>query len=151
MMKKMLLLTLLLILGLFARAQELQCTFTSKTVNPSDGTEITGEGVLSYTVSGEDRRSFKVPEGQDFISGSDALRTCVLNCLGARYVKAAWQNDADTVIGERDGLKTVTLKARNPDNSPFVRIVIDYREDGLPVRLSLEGKGGESSEFEFQY
>jgi hypothetical protein len=151
MMKKMLLLTLLLILGLFARAQELQCTFTSKTVNPSDGTEITGEGILSYTVSGEGRTQFKVPEGQDFIGGNAALRTCVLNCLGGRYVKAAWQNDADTVIGEKDGVKTVTLKARNPGGSPFARIDIDYREDGLPVRLSLEGPGGESSEFEFQY
>ena len=151
MMKKMLLLTLLLILGLFARAQELQCAFTSKTVNPSDGTEITGEGVLSYTVSGEDRRSFKVPEGQDFISGDDALRACVLNCLGGRYVKAAWQAGADTLIGGRDGFKSVTLTARNPDSSPFTRIVVDYRDDGLPVRLSLEGPGGESSVFEFLY
>lgn len=151
MMKKMLLLTLLLLLGLFARAQELQCAFTSKTVNPSDGKEITGEGVLSYTVSGEDRRTFKVPEGQEFIVGDDALRACVLNCLGGRYVKAAWQAGADTVVGERDGVKTVTLKPRTPDDSPFVRLVVDYREDGLPVRLSLEGKGGESSEFEFQY
>ena len=75
----------------------------------------------------------------------------VRTCLAGRYVKAAWLCGADAVVGQQDSIKTVILTARQPSEAGFSRIVVAYREDDEPVRLSLDGPGGESYLFEILY
>ena len=132
-MKRLLLLTLLLLAGLAAGAQ-------SRDTLRVDGHEL-------QACMAADSLSAALSRHPGIRPVCGTVRTC----LAGRYVKAAWLCGADAVVGQQDSIKTVILTARQPAEAGFSRIVVAYREDDEPVRLSLDGPGGESYLFEILY
>ena len=172
-MKKILLATVLTLSALSALAQDLSCSFVSTKTLKATGKEIPGEGTVTFAAPDRLTMTYTVPEGDYLIIEGDELRSCaggktitanttknasmrtlrntLLNCITGSYVKAAWENDADVVVEENGGIKTVTLTARKQAARGYSRIVIDYNADSLPVRMVLDEFGGISTAFEFKY
>lgn len=78
------------------------------------------------------------------------LRNTLLNCIVGEYEQAAQDNDADLAISEKNGVKTVSMKARKAAPRGYSQIVMEYVK-GLPVRMVLEEFGGISTEYIFKY
>ena len=63
---------------------------------------------------------------------------------------AARDNDAELSVSEKNGVKTVEMKARKPAPRGYSRIIMEYRKD-LPLRMVLEEFNGISTEYKFIY
>ena len=79
------------------------------------------------------------------------LRNTLLNCITGKYEQAAKDNDAELSVSEKNGIKTVSMKARKAAARGYSRIMMEYAKGGLPVRMILEEFGGISTEYLFKY
>ena len=78
------------------------------------------------------------------------LRNTLLNCITGNYETAAKDNDADLTVSEKNGVKTVEMKARKAAARGYSKIIMEYKKD-LPIRMVLEEFGGISTEYKFMY
>ena len=78
------------------------------------------------------------------------LRNTLLNCIMGEYETAAKDNDADLTVSEKNGIKTVEMKARKAAPRGYSKIIMEYKKN-LPVRMVLEEFGGISTEYKFTY
>ena len=172
-MKKVLLISLGLCFALAAFAQQAtECSFTQVRTIRASGKVSRAEGVISFKASDQLTMTYTDPQGEYLvISGpmlrSNAqgqnlsvntdknprfrlLRNTLLNCITGQYEQAAADNDADLVVSEKAGVKSVSMTARKAAVRGYSKIVLEYVK-GLPVRMVLEEFGGISTEYRFKY
>ena len=171
-MKKILIFVSLLCCAWTAGAQQLESPFTQTRTIKASGKTVKSEGVVSFKAPDQLTMTYTDPEGEYLvISGpmlrSNAqgqqlsidtsknprfrnLRNTLLNCIMGEYETAAADNDADLTVSEKDGVKTVTMKARKAAPRGYSQIVMEYKKD-RPVRMVLDEFGGISTEYIFTY
>ena len=172
-MKKVLLISLGLCFALAAFAQQAtECSFTQVRTIRASGKVSRAEGVISFKAPDQLTMTYTDPQGEYLvISGpmlrSNAqgqnlsvntdknprfrlLRNTLLNCITGQYEQAAADNDADLVVSEKAGVKSVSMTARKAAVRGYSKIVLEYVK-GLPVRMVLEEFGGISTEYRFKY
>ena len=171
-MKKILLFAVLVLCARFAAAQTTECKFTQARTIQASGKVIRSEGVISYKSPDQLTMTYTDPKGEYLvISGPmlrsntlgqkisvdtdknarfKVLRNTLLNCIDGNYEQAAKDNDADLSVSEKNGVKTVQMKARKAAPRGYSRIIMEYIK-GLPVRMVLEEFGGISTEYLFKY
>ena len=172
-MKKVLLISLGLCFVLAAFAQQAtECSFTQVRTIQASGKVSRAEGVISFKAPDQLTMTYTDPQGEYLvISGpmlrSNAqgqnlsvntdknprfrlLRNTLLNCITGQYEQAAADNDADLVVSEKAGVKSVSMTARKAAVRGYSKIVLEYVK-GLPVRMVLEEFGGISTEYRFKY
>lgn len=172
-MKKLLMMLSLLVIGLTAGAQELNCTFVQKKTLKAVNKVIPGEGTVSFKAPDHMVMTYTVPEGEYLIIDGNELSTCVkgkvlkvdttknarmrkmrntlLNCIMGEYEKAAAENDATLIVEDKGSVKRVSLLAKQIQPGGYSRIFIDYNKKGLPVRMVLEEFTGIETDFTFTY
>ena len=172
-MNKFLLISLGLCFALAAFAQQTtECSFTQARTIRASGKVFHAEGVISFKAPDQLTMTYTDPQGEYLvISGpmlrSNAqgqnisinteknprfrlLRNTLLNCITGQYEQAAADNDADLVVSEKAGVKSVSMTARKAAVRGYSKIVLEYVK-GLPVRMVLEEFGGISTEYRFKY
>ena len=171
-MKKSLILVFSVFLAWAASAQMTECSFTQARTIQASGKIIRSEGVVSYKSPDQLTMTYTDPEGEYLvISGSmlrantqgqkisvdtdknarfKNLRNTLLNCIDGNYEQAAQDNDAELAVSEKNGIKTVQMKARKAAPRGYSKIIMEYIK-GLPVRMVLEEFGGISTEYLFKY
>lgn len=172
-MKKILFSSILIFNFLLGSAQQqTECSFTQARTIQASGKVIRSEGVISFKAPDQLTMTYTDPVGEYLvISGpmlrSNAqgqqisidtdknarfrkLRNTLLNCINGEYEQAAEDNDADLAVSEKNGVKTVSMKARRAASRGYSKIVLEYIKE-LPVRMVLEEFGGISTEYLFKY
>ena len=172
-MKKILFVSFLLCCMLTAFAQQTtECSFTQTRTIQASGKAIHSEGVISFKAPDQLTMTYTDPAGEYLvISGPmlrsnsqgqqisintdknprfQTLRNTLLNCINGAYEQAAKDNDAELTVSEKNGKKTVSMKARKAAPRGYSKIVLEYIK-GLPVRMVLEEFGGISTEYLFKY
>lgn len=172
-MKKSLILVLLAFCAWAAEAQTIECSFTQARTIQASGKVFRSEGVVSYKSPDQLTMTYTDPQGEYLvISGPmlrsntlgqkisvdtdknarfKVLRNTLLNCIDGNCEQAAKDNDADLSVSEKNGVRTVQMKARKAAPRGYSQIVMDYNAKGLPVRMVLEEFGGISTEYIFTY
>jgi len=172
MKKAILFFVLLLNCSWIVDAQTTECTFTQARTIQATGKVIRSEGVVSYKSPDQLTMTYTDPKGEYLvISGPmlrsntqgqkisvdteknarfKTLRNTLLNCIDGNYEQAALDNDAELSVSEKNGVKTVQMKARKAAARGYSKIVMEYIK-GLPVRMVLEEFGGISTEYLFKY
>lgn len=159
--------------ALSANAQTLECTFTQVRTIQISAKVIRSEGKVTFTPPDEMAMTYTQPEGEYLIISGPMLRmnsmgqklnidttknphfqnlrNTLLNCITANYEQAAIDNDAELKVTEKGGVKTVTMTARKPQPRGYSKIVMDYNQKNLPVRMILEEFGGITTDYRFTY
>ncbi len=172
-MKKLLIFLSLILVGIGAGAQDLSCTFTQKKTLKALNKVIPGKGTVTFKAPDHLTMMYDEPQGEYLIIDGDQLKNAVkgkaitvdtsknaymrnlrntlLNCITGNYEAAAKDNDANLVVEEKGGIKTVTLIARKQAVKGYSRIVMDYNKKGLPVRMVLDEFTGIVTEYTFTY
>ena len=173
-MKKIIFLLLFAFCAVLCGAQEpLECSFTQARTIQASGKVIRSAGVVSFKAPDQLTMTYTDPAGEYLvISGSmlrsntqgqqisidtdknarfRTLRNTLLNCITGKYEQAAKDNDAELSVSEKNGIKTVSMKARKAAARGYSRIMMEYAKGGLPVRMILEEFGGISTEYLFKY
>ena len=171
-MKKILFLIVLVFCARVAGAQTTECKFTQARTIQASGKVIRSEGVVSYKAPDQLTMTYTDPAGEYLVISGPMLRSntmgqqisvdtdknarfkllrnTLLNCIDGNCEQAAKDNDADLTVSEKNGVKTVQMKARKTAPRGYSRIVMEYVK-GLPVRMLLEEFGGISTEYLFKY
>ena len=172
-MKKIFFVASLLCLVISAFAQQtIECSFTQARTIQASGKVINSEGVVSFKAPDQLTMTYTKPAGEYLVIAGPMLRSntlgqqisvdtdknvrfrglknTLLNCITGEYEKAAADNDADLVVSEKGGVKTVSMTARKAAVRGYSKIVLEYVK-GLPVRMVLEEFGGISTEYRFTY
>ena len=171
-MKKILFLAVFACCAWIAGAQQIESTFTQARTIQASGKVIRSEGVVSFKAPDQLTMTYTNPEGEYLIISGPMLRSnaqgqqlsidtsknprfrnlrnTLLNCIMGEYETAAADNDADLEVKEKNGVKTVEMKARKTAPRGYSKIVLEYIK-GLPVRMVLEEFGGISTEYKFTY
>ena len=171
-MKKILFLAVFVCCAWIAGAQQIESTFTQARTIQASGKVIRSEGVVSFKAPDQLTMTYTNPEGEYLIISGPMLRSnaqgqqlsidtsknprfrnlrnTLLNCIMGEYETAAADNDADLDVKEKNGVKTVEMKARKTAPRGYSKIVLEYIK-GLPVRMVLEEFGGISTEYKFKY
>jgi len=171
-MKKILFLAVLLCCSVLATAQQLDCSFTQTRTIQATGKAIHSEGVISFNAPDQLTMTYTQPEGEYLVISGPMLRSnsmgqqlsidtsknprfkllrnTLMNCIMGNCETAAADNDADLTVSEKNGKKTVTMKARKPAPRGYSQIIMEYVK-GLPVRMVLEEFGGIATEYLFKY
>lgn len=76
-------------------------------------------------------------------------RATLLNCLSGNWEQAAVDNNAEAVIEEEDGFRTITLttQGRVPKGG-YASVVLKYSTDGTLVKMVLEEAVGAVNTYE---
>lgn len=171
-MKKALFFVFFVFFAWLMQAQTTECKFTQARTIQASGKVIRSEGVVSYKSPDQLTMTYTDPEGEYLvISGPmlrsntlgqkisvdcdksprfQVLRNTLLNCIDGNYEQAAKDNDAELAVSEKNGVKTVMMKARKAAPRGYSQIIMEYIK-GLPVRMVLEEFGGISTEYLFKY
>lgn len=171
-MRKYLLLFVLTCCTWLAGAQQLDCRFTQARTIQASGKVIRSEGVISFLAPDQLTMTYTQPAGEYLVISGPMLRTnsqgqqlsidtstnarfrnlrnTLLNCITGNCETAARDNDADLTVSEKNGVKTVEMKARKAAPRGYSRIIMEYKKD-LPVRMVLEEFDGISTEYKFTY
>ena len=171
-MRKYLLLFVLICCTWLAGAQQLDCRFTQAKTIQASGKVIRSEGVISFLAPDQLTMTYTQPAGEYLVISGPMLRTnsqgqqlsidtstnarfrnlrnTLLNCITGNYETAAKDNDADLTVSEKNGVKTVEMKARKAAARGYSKIIMEYKTD-LPIRMVLEEFGGISTEYKFMY
>lgn len=172
-MKKFLILSIFLCSCLLSFAQQpLECSFTQTRTIRASGKEFHAKGAVSFKAPDQLTMTYSDPAGEYLVISGPMLRSntqgqqlsidtdknprfrvlrnTLLNCIVGEYEQAAQDNDADLAISEKNGVKTVSMKARKAAPRGYSQIVMEYVK-GLPVRMVLEEFGGISTEYIFKY
>ncbi|MBR1539249.1 MAG: outer membrane lipoprotein carrier protein LolA [Bacteroidales bacterium] len=171
-MKKSLILVFSVFFAWIASAQTIECTFTQARTIQASGKVIRAEGVVSYKSPDQLTMTYTNPEGEYLVISGPMLRSntqgqkisvdtdknarfknlrnTLLNCIDNKYEQAAKDNDAELSVSEKNGVKTVRMKARKAAPRGYSQIIMEYIK-GLPVRMVLEEFGGISTEYLFKY
>ena len=171
-MKKILFLAVFACCAWIAGAQQIESTFTQARTIQASGKVIRSEGVVSFKAPDQLTMTYTNPEGEYLIISGPMLRSnaqgqqlsidtsknprfrnlrnTLLNCIMGEYETAAADNDADLDVKEKNGVKTVEMKARKTAPRGYSKIILEYMK-GLPVRMVLEEFGGISTEYKFTY
>ena len=171
-MRKYLLLFVLTCCTWLAGAQQLDCRFTQERTIKASGKVIRSEGVISFLAPDQLTMTYTQPAGEYLVISGPMLRTnsqgqqlsidtstnarfrnlrnTLLNCITGNYETAAKDNDADLTVSEKNGVKTVEMKARKAAARGYSKIIMEYKKD-LPIRMVLEEFGGISTEYKFMY
>ena len=171
-MKKILFLAVFACCAWIAGAQQIESTFTQARTIQASGKVIRSEGVVSFKAPDQLTMTYTNPEGEYLIISGPMLRSnaqgqqlsidtsknprfrnlrnTLLNCIMGEYETAAADNDADLEVKEKNGVKTVEMKARKTAPRGYSKIILEYIK-GLPVRMVLEEFGGISTEYKFKY
>ena len=167
-MKKIWILAFFLCCSLLASAQEpLACAFTQARTIQASGKVIRSNGVVSFKAPDQLTMTYVDPEGEYLVISGPMLRSntqgqqisintdknarfrvlrnTLLNCITGAYEQAAKDNDAELSVSEKNGVKTVLMKARKAAPRGYSKILMEYVK-GLPVRMVLEEFGGISTE-----
>ena len=172
-MKKIYVFLCLALLGLSAGAQDLSCTFTQKKTLKAVHKVIPGSGTVTFTAPDQLSMMYDEPQGEYLIIDGNQfknavkgkaitvdtsknaymrnLRNTLLNCITGNYEAAAKENDANLVVEEKGGIKTVTILARKQAVKGYSRIIMDYDKKGRPVRMVLDEFTGIETEYTFKY
>jgi hypothetical protein len=172
-MKKILILSFLLCCCLSGFAQKpLECEFTQTRTIRASGKVFHAKGAVSFTAPDQLTMTYAEPAGEYLVISGPMLRSntqgqqisidtdknarfrvlrnTLLNCIVGAYEQAAKDNDADLTVSEKNGVKTVSMKARKAAPRGYSQILMEYVK-GLPVRMVLEEFGGISTEYLFKY
>lgn len=172
-MKRLLVILTLLLCGLAAGAQELNCTFVQKKTLKAVDKVIPGEGTVSFKAPDHLVMTYTVPAGEYLIIEGNELRTCVkgkelkvdtsknprmrkmrntlLNCITGAYVKAAEENDATLIVEDKGGVTKVSIMAKQAQPTGYSKIIIEYNKKSLPVRMVLDEFTGIETDYTFKY
>ena len=171
-MKKIFLLAALLCCSLTVFAQQYDCSFTQAKTLRASGKVIRSEGVISFKSPDQLTMTYTDPAGDYLVISGPMLRSnsqgqqlsvdteknarfrllrnTLLNCITGEYEQAAKENDAELSVSDKNGVRTVSMKARKAAARGYSRILLEYVK-GLPVRMVLEEFGGISTEYLFKY
>lgn len=171
-MKKYLFIVLFAVCALNAAAQQYDCSFTQERTIQASGKTFHSEGVISFKGPDQLTMTYTDPKGEYLvISGPmlrsntqgkqlsidtdknprfKVLRNTLINCITGAYEQAAADNDAELLVSEKSGVKTVSMTARKAAVRGYSKIVLEYVKN-LPVRMVLEEFGGISTEYLFKY
>ena len=155
-----------------AGAQEIESTFTQARTIQASGKVIRSEGVVTFKAPDQLTMTYTSPAGEYLVISGPMLRSnmqgqqlsidtsknprflllrnTLLNCIMGEYETAAKENDAELDVKEKNGVKTVQMKARKAAPRGYSQIILEYIK-GLPVRMVLEEFGGISTEYLFKY
>ena len=171
-MKKSFFLAFFLCFAWLANAQTTECEFTQARTIKASGKVFRSAGVVSYKSPDQLTMTYTDPAGEYLvISGPmlrsntqgqqisvdtdknarfKVLRNTLLNCIDGNYEQAAKDNDAELTVSDKNGVKTVVMKASKAAARGYSQILMEYVK-GLPVRMVLEEFGGISTEYLFKY
>ena len=172
-MKKILIFSFLFCCCLSGFAQKpLECEFTQTRTIRASGKVFQAKGAVSFTAPDQLTMTYAEPAGEYLVISGPMLRSntlgqqisvntdknvrfrglknTLLNCITGEYEKAAADNDAELVVSEKGGKKTVSMTARKAAVRGYSKIILEYVK-GLPVRMVLEEFGGISTEYLFKY
>ena len=171
-MKKTFLLAALLCCSFTVFAQQYDCSFTQAKTLRASGKVIRSEGVISFKSPDQLTMTYTDPAGDYLVISGPMLRSnsqgqqlsvdteknarfrllrnTLLNCIMGEYEQAAKDNDAELSVSDKNGVRTVSMKARKAAARGYSRILLEYVK-GLPVRMVLEEFGGISTEYLFKY
>ena len=161
-MKRLLVILTLLLCGLAAGAQELNCTFVQKKTLKAVDKVIPGEGTVSFKAPDHLVMTYTVPAGEYLIIEGNELRTCVKGKelkvdtsknprITGAYVKAAEENDATLIVEDKGGVTKVSIMAKQAQPTGYSKIIIEYNKKGLPVRMVLDEFTGIETDYTFKY
>ena len=171
-MKKVLFFAFLLCFSTLVSAQQTDCSFKQARTIKASGKVFHSEGVVSFKAPDQLTMTYTDPAGEYLVISGPMLRSNIqgqslsidtdknprfrtlrntlLNCITGAYEQAAKDNDADLSVSEKNGVKTVSMKARKAAPRGYSQIILEYVK-GLPVRMVLEEFGGISTEYLFKY
>jgi len=171
-MKRILILFVLLCAAWVANAQQIDCSFTQARTIQASGKVIQSEGVISFKAPDNLTMTYTKPAGEYLVISGPMLRSntqgqqisidteknarfrtmrnTLLNCIIGNCEQAAADNDAELSVSEKNGVRTVEMKARKEAPRGYSKIIMEYKKD-LPIRMVLEEFGGISTEYKFTY
>jgi outer membrane lipoprotein-sorting protein len=171
-MKKSFFLAFFLCFAWLVNAQTTECRFTQARTIKASGKVFRSAGVVSYKSPDQLTMTYTDPAGEYLVISGPMLRSntqgqqisvdtdknarfrvlrnTLLNCIDGNYEQAAKDNDAELTVSDRNGVKTVVMKARKAAARGYSQILMEYVK-GLPVRMVLEEFGGISTEYLFKY
>lgn len=172
-MKKTFLTIFLLCSAALAFAQQLDCSFTQARTIKASGKVVRSEGVISFINPDQLTMTYTQPAGEYLVISGPMLRSnsngqqisvntdnnarfrtmknTLLNCITGNVEQAAQDNDAELMVSQKGGVKTVEMTARKAAPRGYSKIVMEYNSKNLPVRMVLEEFGGISTEYIFTY
>lgn len=173
-MKRFGLLLMALLFSTMVWAQQYDTDFTQTRVMKVSGKTTTLHGHITF--DGHDQLSmiYSEPKGDFFIIEGNRVkinllkkkaeldaekvkavqlqRATLLNCLSGQWAKAAEDNNAETSIDEKDGLRHVLVKAKGKvPRGGYASVDLTYRiSDGLVIKMILEEAGGVINTYEIE-
>lgn len=158
---------------LSARAESHVCSFTRIQTMPVSGKVTHGDGRVTLEAPDKLEMIYDNPQGDYLIIDGPTLSSCtgkskmkvnternamfrnlrntLMNCIMGKYEQVAKDNNADFVVEDASGVRTVTITARKSGLTGYARIIIDYGRKNLPLRMVMEEFGGLLTEFQFTY
>ena len=158
---------------LSAKAESHVSSFTRIQTMPVSGKVTHGDGRVTLEAPDKLEMIYDNPQGDYLIIDGPTLSSCtgkskmkvntdrnamfrnlrntLMNCIMGKYEQVAKDNDADFVVEDASGVRTVTITARKSGLTGYARIIIDYGRKNLPLRMVMEEFGGLLTEFQFTY
>lgn len=162
----------MLLCSIVAGAQTLEGTFTQAKTIQASGRVIRSQGNFSFTAPDQLAMIYTQPDGDFFIIDGPVLRMdlrgnavqldtrrnalakaqsdAILFSISGNYQRIAESMNADMTESTRNGVKTVTITARQAAPRGYSKLILDYRAGKL-TRMVLEEFGGISTEYMLQY
>lgn len=165
-MKRFIILFALAISGADLSAQDFECPFVQTRLMVISGKTVVSEGTMTYTAPDQLAMVYSKPEGEYLVidgntvrmdlagqiatidakknATAGALSRTLLDCIAGNWEKAAKDNDADSSVSEKGGVKTVILTARKASpRGGYSKIELYYRlKDNFLTKMVLEENGG---------
>ena len=173
-MKKIFVMTALLVMAVTAGAQSFEGSFKQAKTLKVSGKVIKSEGVINYTAPDQLAMVYTQPEGDYFIIDGPYVRmdmrgialdvnsttnktvqgqrNAILYSIAGKYEDIAKEMDADcTESAGKNGGKHVVLKMRKVFPKGYSGMELDYDKAGKLTRMVLEEAGGISTEYLLTY
>lgn len=167
---KKILVTLLLLAGFSAAAQDFEGSFVQTKTLKVSGKTIVSEGSIHFTAPDQLAMLYSKPDGDFFIIDGPYVRfdlrgvtldvdteknklvktqrNAIINGMAGKYQDIADEMDATcTVTTPAKGGKHVVLKVKKPLPKSYSGMELDYDAKGTITRMVLEETGGVSTEY----
>lgn len=155
----------LLICGAQLSAQTVTCDFQQTKFIAASGKTVQSNGSLTFDYAGKLDMRYNQPQGDFFIidgktismniNGKKATidteknprmksyRNTLVNCITGNWDLVCKENDAESTVIEKNGMKIVEINAKKISTRGYSKITLSYRKsDNMLVEMVLEEFNG---------
>lgn len=164
-----------MLFSVMAFAQQMDADFTQTRVLKASGKTTHMQGHIVYDGNDQLSMVYSDPEGDYFIIDGSLVkinllnkkselnadkvkavslqRATLLNCLSGQWEQAAVDNNADTVVEEKDGFRNILIKTKGKvPRGGYSSVDLTYRlADGMLTRMVLEEAAGVVNTYELSH